>query len=83
MTVKYQDYPYEEIAASMMEKAAEGFRVYQKFTCGKCGQRLTMPKPNAIYETGSCDKCGHVTNIRQSGCNYLLIAGMGPGPEDL
>jgi hypothetical protein len=31
-----------------------------------------MEEPNTFYTTGSCDNCGHVTDIAKNGCNYLL-----------
>jgi hypothetical protein len=72
--VSYKDYPFEQVCASVDELAAEGHRCYQKFTCGKCGERLGMDRPNVMYTSGSCDKCGYVTNIKERGCNYMLIS---------
>jgi len=71
--IKYKDYPFAEIAEAAERLADEGHRVYQKFSCAQCGQRLTMDVPNVMYKTGACDKCGHITNIEAQGCNYLLI----------
>lgn len=67
-----KDYPFAEIAEAVEKHAAKGAECYQKFTCASCGQRLTMEEPNVLYKTGTCDKCGHVTNIEEQGCNYLL-----------
>jgi hypothetical protein len=67
-----KDFPFYEIAAAVKKHAAAGDECYQKFTCAKCGQRLTMDIPNIIYETGTCDRCGHLTDIKSQGCNFLL-----------
>jgi len=69
------DHPFDEVVASANEQIARGATVYQKFTCGNCGNRLTMDIPNTFYESGTCDKCGHTTDIRSAGHNYLLVVG--------
>jgi predicted RNA-binding Zn-ribbon protein involved in translation (DUF1610 family) len=51
--------------------------LYQKFTCIGCGNRLTMEEPNTFYTSGTCDKCGTLTDIRKEGCNYLVVARIG------
>jgi predicted RNA-binding Zn-ribbon protein involved in translation (DUF1610 family) len=71
---KYHDYPLEEIGDACMEHIKKGATIYQKFTCADCGARLMMDIPNTLFTEGTCDKCGHVTDIRQAGCNYLLIS---------
>jgi hypothetical protein len=70
---KYNDYPIEQCAEKAEQYIRNGARIYQKFTCEKCGQRLTMDEPNVFYETGDCDQCGHVTDIRKNGCNYMMV----------
>lgn len=67
------DYPFEDIAAAVDRLAAKGWQCFQKFTCEKCSNRLTMDEPNVLYETGTCDVCGHVSNIKANGCNYLVV----------
>jgi hypothetical protein len=39
-----------------------------------------METPNVFHKTGSCDQCGHITDIEKQGCNYLLEI---PGPISL
>lgn len=68
------DYPFDEIVEAVERHAQNGFNCYQKFTCEKCGERLTMDIPNMLFERGTCDKCGHISDIRKNGCNYLLHA---------
>ena len=70
---KYKDFPFEKVCAVAEEKAKDGWQVHQKFTCANCGQRLTMAEPNHFFETGDCDQCGTITDIRKQGCNYLLM----------
>lgn len=67
-----KDYPFDEIAAAVKEHAHSGRYCYQKFSCAKCGNRLTMEQANVLYTKGTCDSCGHVTDIRAQGCNYIL-----------
>jgi predicted RNA-binding Zn-ribbon protein involved in translation (DUF1610 family) len=67
-----EDFPFDEIAATMPKRIKAGYDFYQKFTCSACGQRLTMPEKNQLFEKGTCDKCGHITDIKAQGCNYLL-----------
>ena len=50
--------------------------IHQKFTCSSCGNRLTMEEPNTFYTTGTCDKCGTITDIRKKGCDFLMIVGL-------
>jgi hypothetical protein len=71
------NYPFYEVAEKASELIRAGADVYQKFTCGQCGNRLTMDEPNIFYKEGSCDNCGHITNIEETGCNYLVHFGAG------
>lgn len=73
------DFPFKEVAAEAEKHVQNGFQVFQKFTCAKCGARQTMAVPNTFYTTGSCEECEHVTDIEKQGCNYLLL--MIPGKE--
>lgn len=71
---KYNDYPLDEIGDACMNLIAKGATIYQKFTCTSCGKRLMMDIPNTLFTEGTCDSCGHVTDIRETGCNYLVTA---------
>lgn len=70
---KYNDYPIHECAARAEKiiQSDPSARVFQKWTCSNCGNRLGMPDPNVFYLSGRCDNCGHVTEIKK--CNYMLI----------
>lgn len=67
------NFPFEEVLARAQKLAAEGVTVYQKFTCVNCGNRLTMEEPNTFYVEGTCDNCGALTDIRATGCNYVML----------
>jgi hypothetical protein len=67
------DFPWDEVVMEAERLTRAGFQVYQKFTCSGCGQRLTIETPNRFYETGSCDKCDVITDIKKQGCNFLLV----------
>lgn len=71
--MKHPNFPFAEIAAACEKKIAEGWTIYQKFTCAKCGERLTMPDKNKLYVTGHCEHCDHVTDIQKDGCNYRAV----------
>ena len=72
------DHPFDEVIANVGRLADQGARCYQKFTCGGCGQRLTIEEPNVFHRTGTCDQCGHVTDIEAAGCNFMLIQRVAP-----
>lgn len=74
---EYQDYPFDEVIAKADEMIAKGANVFFKFTCSGCGARQTFDVPNTAYETGRCEECGTVTNIREQGMNYMLHFGKG------
>jgi acetone carboxylase gamma subunit len=69
------DFPLRDCYNTASKLVDEGHTVYQKFTCGKCGERQTIDDPNAFYTSGKCEECGHVTDIEKAGCNYLLVMG--------
>lgn len=67
------DHDFKAVVASASEYIAKGALVFQKFTCASCGNRLTMEEPNTFYTRGTCDKCGHETDIEAAGHNFLLV----------
>jgi hypothetical protein len=68
----FRDYPFADCATKAEALANAGHEVFQKFTCDGCGSRLTIDEPNVFHETGTCDKCRVVTDIKRKGCNYLV-----------
>lgn len=69
--MKYKDFPLSEIIPAVDKLVAEGWDVYQKWTCEGCGDRVTATNPNTITTHGYHDDCGHTTDITKTGCNYL------------
>jgi hypothetical protein len=73
-----KDFPFDQICDAVLEQSRKrGHFCYQKFTCSGCGARLTMDQPNIIFETGTCDKCPAITDIKKQGCNYMLQIKLG------
>jgi len=76
----YKDYPLAECARGVERFLRDnpGGAFYQKWTCGRCGERVTGNTPNLLCEEGHHEEradgspCGYVTNIRKTGCNYAL-----------
>lgn len=80
VTQKYNDHPIDECAKVADRLIAAGCDVYQKWTCGKCGERVTANNANHWTEQGHHEEkadgspCGHITNLRIAGCNYTATA---------
>lgn len=70
------DHPFYEVADKADEVINAGGTVYQKFTCERCGNRLTMETANTFFKKGDCDNCGHTSDIEKNGCNYLVTFGV-------
>jgi len=68
-----EDHPWDVIIANVAAHIKNGHICYQKWTCAGCKQRLGSEDPNVFTELGRCEHCGHVTNIKEQGCNYLLM----------
>jgi len=77
------NFPFYNVVHEAFLLSKKGWKVFQKFTCEKCGQRLTMDIPNKFWKEGTCDQCGHLTNIEKNGCNYMLLGGGTPEGNDL
>jgi len=71
------DHPFYEVAKTADEMIGLGHTIHQKFTCAGCGVRQTMAEADKFFTHGTCEECGHVTDIVAQGCNYLLIKHMG------
>lgn len=80
MTEQPIDFPWPEVVAKVIKiiDTRPDAYCYQKYTCAGCGNRLTIEEPNKFYETGSCDKCDTITNIKERGCNFMLYVGPTP-----
>jgi transcription elongation factor Elf1 len=67
------DHPFYETVDKATELIEKGAKVWQKFTCAKCGSRQTMDQENTFYTLGTCEECGFQTDIEKQGCNYMLL----------
>lgn len=67
------DYPLSIIVEQADQILAKNptAELYQKFTCGNCGSRQTMDRPNSFYREGSCEECGHITSITH--CGFIVV----------
>lgn len=66
-------HPWDKVLEQAKVYMAEGFNVFQQFNCANCGTKQTMDTPNTFHMLGRCEECGSITNIRQDGCNYMLM----------
>lgn len=66
-------HPFYEVAKTAGEAVARGDTVHQQFKCAGCGIKQTMEKPDAFFTKGTCEECGHVTDIEKDGCNFMVI----------
>ena len=71
-------YPFDECAKQAAHYVnVMGAELHQQFNCSGCGVKQTMEVPNKMFTTGKCEECGHITDIRRDGCNYMLGFGIG------
>lgn len=73
-------YDFDECAKEAEARMQQGFFVFQQFNCAHCGVKQTIDTPNVFHTHGTCEGCGKLTDIKQDGCNYMLI---GRGPVEL
>jgi hypothetical protein len=73
--------PFNEVVAQAEALIARGATVYFKFTCSGCGSRQMFDIPNTVYKTGSCEECGAITNIEETGCGFLMHYDLTKGAE--
>jgi hypothetical protein len=77
------DYPVDEVCAEMDRLIKQGCIVFVKYTCDKCGERVTSNVPNSFAregyiheEKGDGTPCGHLTV--PIGINQLTISSTDP-----
>jgi len=71
-------HPFKECADDAFEKMQLGATIWQQFNCAKCGVKQTMAEKNTFFTRGTCEECGHETNIERDGCNFMAAFGIGP-----
>jgi hypothetical protein len=76
--IKYRNYPLHDCAKQAEKLAKAGCKVFQKWTCAECGERVTANLPNHWTEQGHHEEkadgspCGCITDLRLAGCNYMV-----------
>lgn len=65
-------YPFDEVAKNAENHMKLGATVHQQFNCAKCGAKQTMGEKNMFFTHGKCEECGHVTDIKKNGCNFMM-----------
>lgn len=82
MGTTYRNFTIQECDATLAQYKehidAGRIAFWQKFTCEKCWKRITVDTPNKLFVLGHCQECGHVSDLRKSGCNYLVRASRRP-----
>jgi hypothetical protein len=69
------DRSFLEAEQAARNDVAKGAIVFQKWTCGGCGERITGNNKNFFAVEGHCEKCDYVTNLAKAGCGYMAIWG--------
>jgi hypothetical protein len=76
------DHPLAELEASAEVWMRQGAKIFQKFTCDACGDRVTIMEENRLFTHGRHDECpvqdGYITDLRIKGCNYMVMQATGP-----
>jgi hypothetical protein len=74
-----RDFPFAECCKGAERMVQDGATVYQKWTCVRCGERVTANNPNSFTTFGRHEEkadgqpCGGVTDIQKTGCNYRAV----------
>jgi hypothetical protein len=72
-------YPWDEVIDRVDELIKRGADVYQQFNCEHCGAKQTMDTPNVFHESGICEECRKLTDIKKHGVNFMIHVGAGVG----
>ena len=76
-------HPFDEAASAasmILDEAEDATTVFQLFECEKCGSVTQTLEANAFHEKGRCYECKHDTNLRDTGCGFVVAVG---DPEDV
>jgi len=70
-------FPWDKVVADAdaKMKASPHVHIYQQFNCEHCGAKQTMDTPDIFYETGTCEECKKITNIKKNGMNFMMHLG--------
>jgi len=82
----YKNYPLAECARAVdkiLRESPDGTAFFQKWTCVRCGERVTGNVPNELFTMGHHEEradgsfCGGITDIMKTGCNYAVHMAIG------
>jgi uncharacterized protein (DUF983 family) len=68
-------YPFDQVIASARERMMAGMRIHLQFNCDNCGMKQTFEQEDYLSERGQCEECGHITSLKDKGCNLMVISG--------
>ena len=77
-----KDYPVPDMikqANQLLASNPSHVRVFQKFTCSRCKERVAVATPNTFYRFAECCKCGYENKIEK--CGYMAHFSMEPFEE--
>lgn len=66
-------HPFKDVIATAIERMKAGNKIHLQFNCAKCGEKQTFDEENFLSEKGKCEECGHITSLKDDGCNLLVI----------
>ena len=70
--------PFDEAAEAAEEILGQGQDtsvVFQAFECEHCGASVITMEANAFHENGLCSECRKTTDLRKSGCGFIIAVG--------
>jgi len=71
------DISWKELIQQAEEAASKGINIYQKWTCGACGERCTSDKVNTLHTSMIHTDCliqpGYETDTVKSGGGLLIL----------
>ena len=71
-------HPFDDVIANARERMLLGWTVHLQFNCANCGVKQTFAEENYLSESGRCEECGQITNLRTDGCNLMVMSGGKP-----
>lgn len=71
-------HPFNDVIETAHQRMLEGWVVHLQFNCAKCGVKQTFAEENYLSASGRCEECGHITSLKNDGCNLLVMRGGRP-----
>jgi len=66
--------PFAEVQRQADAFVRKGGKIYQTWRCLFCGETVIANTSNYWTELGHHESCGHITNLRERGCDFVGIA---------